>query len=76
MNHAIDVTGLTDEAIAAIERLVVLLKQQATREEQPPGLLADREEWRRAFRAWVDSHAPNPADVDWSRESIYEGRGE
>lgn len=76
MNQTIDVSGLPEVAIAAIERLVDLLKQQTAREEPPPGPFADREEWRRAFRAWVDSHAPNPADVDWSRESIYEGRGE
>jgi hypothetical protein len=37
---------------------------------------ASPEEWSRAFREWAESHDSIQTDVDDSRDSIYEGRGE
>ena len=77
MTRSIDVTGLSDEAIAAVEQLVAVLKKQP----KPARLggtvsFPSREEWIRAVREWAASHPPVEHFVDDSRESIYEGRGE
>lgn len=34
------------------------------------------EDWARAIREWAESHRPQETSADWSRESIYAGRGE
>jgi hypothetical protein len=78
--RSIDVTGLPDEAIAAVEQLVSYLRRQ----QGGPNGANPRfavEEWPRAFDAWmaeVQARAgryPPGFIVDDSRESIYEGRG-
>jgi hypothetical protein len=73
--RSIDLTGLPEEAIRAIESLAALLRKQAAKNggSQP---YASREEWVEAIRAWAFSHAPQGSDADWSRESIYSDRGE
>jgi len=77
MNQTIDVSGLSEEAIAAVERLVAVLKKQtAPREERLPVPFASREEWWEAIRAWAESHPPSTAEVNWDRGEIYDGRGE
>jgi hypothetical protein len=73
--RSIDVTGLPEEAIRAMESLVVLLKRQPTR---LGGAVAfsSRDEWIKAINEWADSHTPICTEADDSRESIYAGRGE
>jgi hypothetical protein len=72
--RAIDVTGLPEEAIRAVELLVSHLKEQAAAE--PTAAFSSYEEWAKAFRQWVESHKPQGTSADWNRESIYAGRGE
>ena len=76
MSRSIDVTGLPDEAIAAVEQLVTLLKKQQAQEGGVPAQFSSREEWRKAIREWAASHPDLSTSADWDRESIYAGRGE
>jgi hypothetical protein len=41
-----------------------------------PPQFATRDEWQDAISSWAASHAQTGTDADWSRESIYAGRGE
>ena len=68
--RTIDLTGLPEEAIRAIESLVALLRQHAA-VPSPTHTFASREEWIQASRAWAASHTPQESNADWSRESIY-----
>jgi hypothetical protein len=73
--RTIDVAGLPEEVIRYLEDLVAQFRGQ------PPRLggtitYASREEWVKAIREHAASHEPIPTEADWSRESIYEGRGE
>ena len=70
--RTVDVTGLPDEAVKAVETLVSSLRQQTSNGTS----LSSYEDWSRSLRAWVASHPPVTHVVDWSRESIYAGRGE
>ncbi len=65
-------TGLPDEAVRAVESLVSVFRDRAT------SSLANLpyEEWSKAFGAWAESHRPISNAADWSRQSIYAGRGE
>jgi hypothetical protein len=68
----IDLTGLPDEAVRAVESLVSLLRGQVA----PQGgraFLSSREEWAKAVREWAASHEPQSTSADWGRESIYAG---
>jgi hypothetical protein len=75
----VDVTGLPEEAIRAVESLVSLLKKDG-----PPAGPSSlpTQEWVRQFDAWMQevkarAHRYPPGFVvDDSREAIYEGRGE
>jgi hypothetical protein len=75
MTRTIDVTGLPEEAIHAVESLVSVLRGRA---ESPDKRVpfSSREEWVKAIRAWAGNHCPQATAADWSRESIYAGRGE
>jgi len=69
---SIDVTGLSDEAIRAVESLVASLREQAngsTPYNSP-------EDWCKALREWAASHKHLDVPADWSRDTIYSGRGE
>jgi hypothetical protein len=70
--QTIDLTGLPEHAVRAVESLVALLRQQAN----PSLIRAPYEEWSRAFHEWAEGHKPQCQPVDWNRESIYVGRGE
>jgi hypothetical protein len=70
--RTVDVTGLPDEAVKAVETLVTSFRQQASNGTS----LSSYEDWTRSLRAWAGSHPPVTHSVDWSRESIYAGRGE
>jgi hypothetical protein len=70
--RTIDVSGLPEEAIRAVESIVTLLRPKGQAASMPPSV----EEWSRALRAWAASHPRLDQAADDSRESIYEGRGE
>jgi hypothetical protein len=73
--RTVDVTGLPEEAVRAVEALVSQLRGQTA----PQGAslpFSSRQEWIQAIRAWAASHKPEGTSADWSRESIYAGRGE
>lgn len=70
--RSIEVTGLPEETIRSVEEWVSVLRRQAKTETR----YASYEDWSVAFRAWIDSHAKNKTEADWSRESIYAGRGQ
>ena len=74
--RSIDVTGLPDEAVAAVERLVALLKQAPPGQGGLPASFSSRDEWRKAIRDWADSQQPRNTSADWDRDGIYAGRGE
>jgi hypothetical protein len=71
--RSIDVSGLPEEAVRALESLVSLL-----RGKPPSGLpsFSSPEEWANAVREWAESHPNLGTSADYSRESIYGGRGE
>ena len=71
---SLDLTGLPDEAIRAIESLVSLLKARASLPESTARL--SPEEWTRSLLEWAKSHPQLDGVLDDSRESIYAGRGE
>jgi hypothetical protein len=72
--RSIDVTGLAEDTIRAIEALISALRGQAGGTTQPP--FSSYPEWSKAFREWVAGHPPRETSADWSRESAYVGRGE
>jgi hypothetical protein len=73
--RSIDVTGLPDEAVRAVESVVSLLRGRLAPQ---PGLapFPSPEQWIRAIRQWAQSHQPQGTSADWGREGIYAGRGE
>jgi len=70
---SVDVTGLPEEAIRAVESLVADLRSQS---RVSPLHSAPYEEWAKAFDQWVKSHPQRAFFADWSRESIYNDQGE
>src|SRR5438477_1879511 len=73
--RTLDVTGLPEEAIQSLASLVALLRGR-TAYRGGTISFSSREEWIKAIGAWAASHQPSPTAADWSRESIYAGRGE
>jgi hypothetical protein len=70
--QTIDVTGLSAEAVQAVEVLVSQLKGQQQADQQDAiGSLPSYEAWSKALREWVDSHPRRDTLADDSRESIY-----
>jgi len=70
---SIDVTGLPEEAVRAVEAVVALLRgREGTGRTAPPSY----EEWSRALRAWAADHPRLDTLAEDDRESIYAGRGE
>lgn len=75
--RTVDVTGLSEEAIVTVEKLVVLLKQNGSSaiDWSYPG-------WKARFDAYLEEVKKQANDyppgfvADDSRESIYEGCGE
>ena len=82
MSQTIDVTGLSPDAIRAVEVLVGILREKATPVGEPhsptrPGPPEETpEQWVARFRAWCESHPKRDVLIDDDRESIYAGRGE
>ena len=78
MPQTIDVTGLTPEAVRAVENLVNVFRGQppappAPQYGPPPGESA--EEWIARFTARVKSRPWSDVIADDSRESIYDRDG-
>lgn len=73
--RSIDLTGLPEEAVRAVESLVSVLREHATRQPAIPQF-ASRDEWVKAIREWSSSHTPKRSEADWSRESIYADQDE
>jgi hypothetical protein len=70
--RTVDVTGLPDEAVRAVETLVSTLRQQANSGTRSTSY----EDWSKDLHNWAASHQSSASPADWSRESIYAGRGE
>jgi hypothetical protein len=70
--RTIDVSGLPEEAICAVESIVSLLRAKG----QAPPPFRSVEEWSQTLHAWAASHPRLDRVADDSRDSIYEGRGE
>jgi hypothetical protein len=71
-SRSINVTGLSEEAIRAVESLVAVLLQQANGSR----VYRSPQEWCKALREWAESHRRLDNPADWSRDAIYAGRGE
>jgi hypothetical protein len=70
--QSLDVTGLPQEAIRALEALVAAWRhQQQPSDAQRPLWQAPYEEWSKALREWANSHPKRDTFADWSRETIY-----
>ena len=70
--RTVDLTGLPDEAVHAVESLVSTLRKQVN--SSP--VRASYADWSKALHEWAASHKAVANPADWSRESIYAGRGE
>jgi len=70
--RSVNVTGLSDEAIRAVESLVASLREQVNGN----GTHRSPQEWCKALREWAESHKRLDNPADWSRDTIYAGRGE
>jgi hypothetical protein len=69
----IDVSGLPEEAVVAVESLVSVMRGMP---QVGPVSYDSRAEWARAVREWAASHPVRDEMVEDSRENIYAGRGE
>ena len=83
MQQTIDVTGLSPEAIRAVQTLIDAFRKQAAQPPAPPSTYwpgpppgETAEEWIARLRAWSEGHPKRDIEIDDSRETIYEGRGE
>lgn len=83
MSQTIDVTGLPPEAVQAVQALVDSFRKQPTpaaASQTPAGAVPPSqlppEEWVKWWYAWCESHPRRDIEIDDSRETIYEGRGE
>lgn len=73
--RSVDVTGLSEGAIRAVELLVAQLRGASP--AGVPGQFSSREQWARAVREWAESHPKRANLADDSREAIYaDGRNE
>ena len=70
--RSVDVTGLPEEAVRAVEALATALRNQANGSSSNPS----PEEWCKALREWAEGHLRLDDPADWSRNAIYAGRGE
>ena len=76
MIRSVDVTGLGEVTIAAVEQIVSELRARSSGGSGVPSPFVSREEWRKAIREWASSHSVGKTSADWSRESVYAGCGE
>ncbi len=78
MRTTIDVTGLPESVVHDIEQLVASIRDNLALSmgNGQAGAELSPDEWIRQFRDWAVSHPRRQIQIDDSRESIYEGRGE
>jgi len=71
--RTIDVSGLSEEAVRAVEVLVSQLRgpQHSPTSRRGIGSYRSFEEWSQALRQWVDSHPKRDTLADDSRDTIY-----
>jgi hypothetical protein len=75
--RSIDVTGLSEETVRAVELLVSQLRGQPPAQGRGIGAFPSYEAWSKALREWADSHPKRDTLADDSRETIYaDGRDE
>jgi hypothetical protein len=67
--RSIDLTGLSEEAIRAVELLVSRLR--GAEFAGLPTQFSSHEDWANAVREWAESHPRRDALADDSRETIY-----
>lgn len=60
----------------ALSEAVRLLSEQTETPEADDAGILPPDEWVREFRKWARSHKTRSPNLDDSRETIYEGRGE
>jgi hypothetical protein len=65
----VDVTGLPEEAVRAVEQYVAQLRGQPA--PVVPAPFSSPAEWARAVREWAESHPRRDTLADDSRETIY-----
>lgn len=70
--RSVDVAGLSEEAIRSVESVVAAFREQ----KNDPGVYGSPEEWCKALREWAEGHERLDNAADWSRDTIYAGRGE
>jgi hypothetical protein len=70
--QTVDVTGLSEEAVRAVEQLVSHLRDRQAGGVPVP--FSSRQEWAKAVREWAESHPRRDTLADDSRESIYPDR--
>jgi hypothetical protein len=81
--QTIDVTGLSPEAVRAVQALVETFRKQAAQPAVPPAAPASTywpgpppgetaEEWIARLRAWAESHPKRDIEIDDDRGSIYD----
>jgi hypothetical protein len=73
--QSIDVTGLPEAAVRAVQSLVALLREKQG-EVTMPSAFSSREEWVHAVRVWAERHPTRDTLADDGRETIFAGRGE
>ena len=73
MAEAVDVSGLSPDAIHELRSLVDALR---SREGDQKTNQRDPEEWSAALHKWAASHPVREIVIDDSRDTIYGGRGE
>ena len=72
MPQAIDVTGLSPEAVRLVESLIGMLRippLPTTPNQRDPS-------WSMSLMRWAESHPKRAIEIDDSRESLNSGRGE
>jgi hypothetical protein len=71
--RSIDVTGLPEDVVQAVELLVSQLRGQPHPPAERGGIGSYRsyEEWSKALREWAESHPRRETLADDSRETIY-----
>ncbi|MBV9124834.1 MAG: hypothetical protein JO112_15880 [Planctomycetes bacterium] len=72
--RSIDVTGLPESAVWAIELLVSQLRSQKPARLGGTTHFSSYEEWSKAFHEWAESHQPLGISANYDRESIYSDR--
>lgn len=71
--RSIDVTGLPEDAVRAVELLVSQLRGQPYPPGERGGIASfpSYESWSKALREWAGSHPKRDTLADDSRETIY-----